>query len=68
MPNIANDIVRLGILADHKVMPGIHTSESMRNENFKRYIEGEKFIKNRSMTLGIHTRIMYDFLAVIQGS
>ena len=23
VPNFANDIVRLGLLADHKVMPGI---------------------------------------------
>ena len=28
VPNFANDIVRLGLLADHKVMPGNHISES----------------------------------------
>ena len=27
VPNFANDIVCLGLLADHKVMPGNHISE-----------------------------------------
>ena len=34
VPNIAYDIVRLGLLADHKVMPGNHISESFPNEIF----------------------------------
>ena len=37
VPNFANDIVRLGLLADHKVMPGNHISESLPNEIFKRH-------------------------------
>ena len=39
VPNLANDIVRLGhkvLLVDHKVMPGNHISESLPNEIFKR--------------------------------
>ena len=27
VPNFANDIVRLGLLADHKVMPGNHKND-----------------------------------------
>ena len=30
--NFANDILRLGLLADHKVMPGNHTSQSLPNK------------------------------------
>ena len=37
VPNFANDIVRLGLLADDKVMPGNHISESLPNETFKRH-------------------------------
>ena len=35
VPNFANDIVRLGLLTDHKVMPGNHLGESLPNEIFK---------------------------------
>ena len=42
VPNFAYDIVRLGLLADRKVMPGNHISESLPNENFKRH----KWFKN----------------------
>ena len=38
VPNFANDIVRLGILGDHKVMWGKHICESLPNENFKRLV------------------------------
>ena len=37
VPNLANDIVGLGLLADHNVIPGNHISESLRNEIFKRH-------------------------------
>ena len=37
VPNFANDIVRLGLLADHKVMPGNDISESVTNEIFQRH-------------------------------
>ena len=67
VPNFAKDIVRLGLLADHKVMPGNPISESLRNEIFKRH-KWLKIMKNRCMILGIHTRIIYDFFVVIQGS
>ena len=36
VPKCAYDIVRLGVLGDHKVMPGNHISESLPNEIFKR--------------------------------
>ena len=36
VPNFANNIAPLGFLADHKVMPGNHISESLPNEIFKR--------------------------------
>ena len=67
VPNFANDNVRLGLLADHKVIPGNHISESLWNENFKRH-KWLKIMKSRCMILGIHTRIIYDFSVVIQGS
>ena len=35
VPNLANDIVRLGLLVEHKVMPGNLISESLPNDNFK---------------------------------
>ena len=35
--NFAYDIVRLGLLADHKVMPRNHISESLPNEIFKKH-------------------------------
>ena len=41
VPNFANNIARLGLLTDHKVMPGNHISESLPNEIFK-----EKWFKN----------------------
>ena len=66
VPNFAYDIVRLVLLADHKVMPGNHISETLPNEIFKRQMV-LKFMKNRCMILGIHTRIIYDFFVVIQG-
>ena len=36
VPIFANDIVRLGLLTDQKVMPGNHISDPLRNEIFKR--------------------------------
>ena len=36
VPNFANDIVRLGILADYKVMSRNHISESFPNEISKK--------------------------------
>ena len=37
VPNFAKQIVRLGLLADHKVMPAIHIGESWPIEIFKRH-------------------------------
>ena len=42
VPNFAYDILRLGLLADHKVMPDNHISESLPNEIFKKH----KWFKN----------------------
>ena len=67
MPNFANDIVRFGLFADHKVMPGNHIKESLPNEVLKD-INGLKIMKNRCIILAIHTRIKYDFFVVTQGS
>ena len=67
VPDFANDIVRLGLVADQKVMPGNHISESLSNEICKNH-KYLKICKTRCMILGIHTRIIYDFFVVIQGS
>ena len=67
VPSFANYIVRLGLLADHKVMPGNHTSESLTDEYF-REINGLNVYENRCMILGILTRIICDFFVVKQGS
>ena len=64
VPNFANDILRLGLLAAYKVMPGNHISESLPNE---RHQIGLKFYEKRCMILGIHNVIIYDFFVVIQG-
>ena len=61
VPNFANDIVRLGHLADHKVMP----RNPCRMKNLKKQ-NGKKFMEKKSRILGIHTRIIYDFFVVIQ--
>ena len=48
------------------MMPGYHICDALPNKNKK--LEWLKIFKNRCMILGIRTRIIYDFLVVIQGS
>ena len=48
-------------------MPGYHIGDALPNKNNKN-INGKTFSKNRCMILGIRTRIIYDFLVIIQGS
>ena len=64
VPIFANDIVRWSILADHNVIPGNHIGDALPNEK----INGKRFSKNRCMIVGIRTRIIYDFMVIIQGS
>ena len=35
VPNIANDIVHLGLIADHNAMPGYHIGEALPNKGKK---------------------------------
>ena len=54
-------------MADHNVIPGYHIGDALPNKN-KKNINGKIFSKNRCMILGIRTRIIFDFLVIIQGS
>ena len=55
-------------MADHNVMAGYHIGDALPDKKTKKNINSKRFSKNRCMILGIRTRIIYDFLVIIQGS
>ena len=65
VPNFAIIVVREGLLADHKGMPGNHIADASTKNKIK---NGKSFMKNRCMILRNHTRIICVFLVSIQGS
>ena len=48
-------------------MSGNHISDALPNKNIKKH-RWKNSLKNRCMILSIHTRIIYEFLVIIQGS
>ena len=48
-------------------MPGYHIGDALSNKN-KKSIKDSRYMKTRCMILGIRSRIIYDFLVIIQGS